>query len=140
MRSPEQILREHDSVFAPLEDTLTIRNYVAATGGTDDYLDPTGGSLGDRDLHPDSPTTARGSVDRSQPTINSRPEGTESEESVTVYVEEGTFVTGGGDSWNGEQVPYGSEIEMPESVTFVVTSVLERGNGRIRCAARREEH
>jgi hypothetical protein len=125
------ILDSHDDVFGLVEDTLTVRNYIEA-GQPDDRGD-TG-----RVEHPDSPQSASGSIElRGRPSVESEARGLDTEADARIFVDgDAAFVTEGGASFNGTEVPYPTEIEDTDGTVYVVVDRYDPGHGRLKCLGR----
>lgn len=143
-------LADADGAFEPLEDDLLVRNFIDAgtsdgtvdEGDTDEWGDPTGGTsqAGTRDEHPESPQSARGSIElRGRPSIESAFSGISVEADALGYVSDDVYLTDGGGEWRGFDTPYPSEIIGPDGTRWATVHVRETGTGRVRCLCRTED-
>lgn len=118
--------------FGPVADELTLRNYI--DDGTEDQW-------GDEDIaqHPDSPVTVEGVVTAREDFTSVEETGTQTDKVSQIYVPADEFVTTGGETWNGTEVPYGTEIEDADGTVYTAVEVTTPGNGWSEIIGRAED-
>jgi len=126
------LLNGNRAAFDLLTNELTVRNFIE-DGSADEY--------GDVPIveHSDSPQTADGVTQlRGRPSVESEPAGIETEADARIFIDVDTFVTDGGDTWNGERVEY-TTIEDVDGTVYRVVSEASRGGPFRECLGRSDD-